>query len=102
MIGFGVSAALGVEEGRCLQRPGSRERLPSKDFHADDDQMKILFAFFCWRRPAGPRVTTPLEFRAADPILFSLEKFSLLHPRCSLAHPGLDLRLDRVPFLYSK
>jgi hypothetical protein len=55
MIGFGVSAALGPGglEGRCLQRPGSRERLPSKDFHADDDQMKILFAFFCWRRPAG-------------------------------------------------
>jgi hypothetical protein len=25
-----------------LQRQGSRKRLPSKDFHADDDQMKIL------------------------------------------------------------
>ena len=32
----------GALEGRCLQRPGSRKRLPSKDFHADDDQMKIL------------------------------------------------------------
>jgi hypothetical protein len=35
----GVSAAL---EGRCLQRPRSRKRLPSKDFQADDDQKKIL------------------------------------------------------------
>ena len=33
---------IGALEGRCLQRPGSRKRLPSKDFHADDDQMKIL------------------------------------------------------------
>jgi hypothetical protein len=39
-------------EGRCfrrrqlygghVQRPGSRKRLPSKDFDADDDQIKIL------------------------------------------------------------
>ena len=32
----------GALEGRCLQRPRSRKRLPSKDFHADDAQMKIL------------------------------------------------------------
>jgi hypothetical protein len=27
-------------QGRCWQRPASRKRLPSKDFHAGDDQMK--------------------------------------------------------------
>ncbi len=36
------SSGLQVLEGRCLQRPGSRKRLSSKDFHAEDDQMKIL------------------------------------------------------------
>jgi hypothetical protein len=38
-------SGLEVLEGRCLQRLGSRKRLPSKDskdFHADDDQIKIL------------------------------------------------------------
>jgi hypothetical protein len=35
----GASAIL---EGRFLQRPGSRKRLPSKDFGVDDDQIKIL------------------------------------------------------------
>jgi hypothetical protein len=35
------SSGLQVLEGRCLQRPGSRKRLPSKDFGVDDNQMKI-------------------------------------------------------------
>jgi hypothetical protein len=33
-----ASGRVGLE-GRCLQRPGSRERLPSKDFDVDDDQI---------------------------------------------------------------
>ena len=53
----GVSAL----EGRCLQRPGSRKRLPSKDFDQDDDSVQ--------RKRRIPRtIKSTGEGRMAEPV----------------------------------